>query len=205
MAEILGDPEELMAIVRRTAQQEALSLEAEAQRQIQRKEDEAATEAEKIAAGILAAAQAQAATTRQHQLAQTELAHQHEMLRARQTLLDQVWATAEERLRALVGQADYGAVLERLARHAAQILQPGTVTLAADPQGQELLTAERLATWSADTSVTFVRAQSPAATWGGLIARHADGRRQVDVTFATRLALANDELREQVAQRLEIV
>ncbi|MCB0109288.1 MAG: hypothetical protein KDE53_25370 [Caldilineaceae bacterium] len=205
MAEIIGDPEELMAIVRRTAQQDALSREADAQRQIQRKEAEAATEAKRIAAEILAAAKAEAATTRQQQLAQAELAQQHKLLRARQALLDQVWTAAEEQLHTLVGQAEYDVILERLARRAAQILQPGMITLAADAQGHELLTTERLAAWSAEAGVTFVRAKAPAATWGGLIARHADGRRQVDATFATRLALARDALREQVAQQLEIV
>ncbi len=205
MAEIIGDPEELMAIVRRTAQQEALSREAEAQRQIQRKEAEANAEAKRIAAEILAAAQAEAATTRQQQLAQAELAQQHALLRARQALLDQVWVAAEEQLHTLVGQAEYGEILARLARRAAQILQSGTITLTADPQGHELLTAERLAAWRAATGVTFVRGPTPAATWGGLLARHEDGRRQVDATFATRLALARDALREQVAQRLEIL
>ena len=205
MREILGDPEELMAIIRRTAQHAAINIEAEAQTQAQRQRAKAEAEGEKIRAAMLAAAQARAAETQQRQLAQALLENQHQLLRLRQTLIDQVWPAAEERLRALVQQPDYVTVLEQLALQAAAILRPGVITLAADPQGHELLTPERLANWGAAAQVTFGRATAPAATWGGLMAQHADGRRQVDVTFATRLALAHRDLREQVAQRLEIV
>ncbi|MEZ4657038.1 MAG: hypothetical protein R2911_05655 [Caldilineaceae bacterium] len=42
--------------------------------------------------------------------------------------------------------------------------------------------------------------------WGGLMARHADGRREVDATFATRLALARKpNWSEAVARQLEIL
>ncbi|MEZ4867061.1 MAG: V-type ATP synthase subunit E family protein [Caldilineaceae bacterium] len=205
MAEILGDPEELMAIIRRTAQQEAINLEAEAQRQSQRQHAEAEAEGQQIRADIFAAARTQAEATRQRRLAQAALEQQHALLRTRQALLDQVWAAAETQLRALVNQVDYVTVLQHLALDAAQILQPGAITLASDPQGHALLMPERLAAWAVDGQVTFVRAPTPAPTWGGLVARHADGRRQVDATFATRLKLARRDLREQVARRLEIL
>lgn len=205
MAEILGDPEELMAIIRRTAQQEALNLEAEAQRQIQRKHSEAEASAQLLRDEILAQAQSAAAELRRRQLAQAALENQRQLLQAREAMLEQVWSLAAERLHELVNQPDYVNVLQRLTRVAVERLGSGEIMLAADPVGQQLLTPERLAEWSAEMHCKLLRAASPAATWGGLIARHADGRQQIDASFATRLILARSELREQIAQRLELV
>lgn len=208
MTEILGDPEELMAMIHRKAEQEAINLKAEVQQRSERQRAAAVAEGERIRADILQKAATAVAAARQRQLAQAELENQHRYLQARQALLDQVWHTAEKQLRELTVQPAYLAILQRLALHAAQILGPGTITLASDAHGHALLTADTLTSWGTHAGfagdVTFARATDPLDSWGGLVARHADGRRQVDATFATRLSLARATLNEQVAQRLAI-
>ena len=94
--------------------------------------------------------------------------------------------------------------MHRLALAAAHSLAAATVVLAADPVGHALLAPARLAAWSSTAEVQFRRAAEPAATWGGLIASDDGGRRQIDATFPTRLALAQEELRERVAALLEV-
>ncbi len=204
MPEVLGDLDELLAVIRRTAQQKALNEVAEAQQRAERILQQAQAEAQRIREDTLARARKQAAQERRRRLAQAALEVQHRRLEAREALLNRVWAEAERRLRALPAQPDYPAVLQRLAYLAAGILGTGRITLAADPQGHAALTPERLAAWSQEAGVTFERAPQPADTWGGLIAVHEDGRRQVDATFPTRLELAREELRERVAQALEV-
>ncbi|MEZ4657037.1 MAG: hypothetical protein R2911_05650 [Caldilineaceae bacterium] len=54
-------------------------------------------------------------------------------LRTRQALLDQAWISADGIGRgALTTQPEYGAILQRLVSHAAQISEAGAITLAAD-------------------------------------------------------------------------
>ena len=138
-------------------------------------------------------------------LAQVALEVLRRRLVARELLLDQVWAEAERQLRELPGEALYLEVLHRLALSAARVLGQGAIVLAADAVGHNLLTPPLLAEWSEGVEVCFVRAEQPAPIWGGLLARDVDARRQIDASFATRLALARAELREQVAKVLAIV
>ena len=116
----------------------------------------------------------------------------------REALLDMVWQTAEEHLRDLPEQPAYADVLQQLAVSAAHILESGAIRLSADPVGHRYLTPERLEAWTQeiaqDFPVTFVCAAQPATTWGGLVASEEDGRRQIDATFPTRLALAEEEI-----------
>ncbi|MFN8486018.1 MAG: V-type ATP synthase subunit E family protein [Caldilineaceae bacterium] len=205
MSEVIGDVDELISIIGRTAQQAALNVEVDAQRQAQELLDQAHAEAQQLQAHTLQQAQKQAAEERRRLQAQAALDAQRLRLQTREALLEQVWAAAEQRLHTLPDQADYPRVLRRLALVAAQILGAGTIQLIADPKGHVLLTPAELDTWCVTTSVTFVRAPAPGKQWGGLLAIHEDGRRQVDATFATRLALARTQLREPVAARLEVV
>lgn len=204
MAEIIGDLEELTGLVRRSARQETLGVEADSRRRAKQVRDQADAKAQHLRGEILAVAQSEAVRERQRLLAQVALETQRRLLTEREALLDQVWVAAEQALRALPGQATYAEVLRRLAMAAGRVLGQGPIVLAADPVGHELLTSGRLAEWSTAAQMQFVCAQQPAPIWGGLLARDVDARRQVDASFATRLELARAELREQVAQRLGI-
>ena len=208
MAEVIGNVEDLAAIIRRSAQQQALSEEADARAFAQQKLAEAKTQATQIKEKVMVHAHRQAAVEARRILAQADLDAQHHRLHAREVLLDEVWQAAEQRLRDLPNQPAYASVLQRLAIAAARILGSGTIRLAADPAGHALLTAERLKAWTEEIAqelpVTFVCAAQPATTWGGLVATQEGGRRQVDATFPTRLALAQETLRERVAALLEV-
>jgi vacuolar-type H+-ATPase subunit E/Vma4 len=202
MPAVIGDLEDLTGLVRRTAHQEALEINTAAARAVQRVQEEAKRAAAQVRAEILADASRDLTEERRRQLARVALAAQHEHMTVREELLEQVWAEAERQLRQLVSQPEYPAVLRRLALAAAQVLGPGTILLAADPVGQALLSPLELAGWSEQAQAQFVGAPEPAAIWGGLLAWDADRRRQVDGSFATRLAHARAELRAQVAEML---
>lgn len=204
MPEVLGDVGELVAVIRRTAQQEALNIAAESERQAQAILGKATAQADQIRTSALAQAQSRADQESRRLLARAALAAQRERLQAREELLARIWQSSEQELRALTAQPEYEHVLHRLALAAARSLAAGAVVLAADPVGHALLAPARLAAWSSAAEVQFRRAAEPAATWGGLIASDDGGRRQIDATFPTRLALAQEELRERVAELLEV-
>ena len=204
MPEVIGNLEELTAVILRAAQQKALNEEAEARRNAGRILEQAQAEAQQIREHILAQARKRAEEERRRVLAQATLEAQRQHLQTRENLLNRVWAEAEQRLRALPQQPEYMDVLRRLALLAAQTLGGNRIILAADARGHDLLTPKHLAAWSAEAQVTFQRAAEPAPIWGGLIATHENGRQQVDASFATRLALARQVLRERIAAILEI-
>jgi vacuolar-type H+-ATPase subunit E/Vma4 len=208
MAEVIGNVENLAAIIRRSAQQQALSEEADARSFAQQKLASAKKQAAEIKESMMIQARRQAEEEARRIGAQANLEAQRQRLHAREALLDTVWRSAENRLRDQPKQPAYADLLKRLAVFAAHILGPGSIRLAADPTGHALLTTECLERWTQeiaqDLPVTFVRAAQPAATWGGLVATAEDGRRQVDATFPTRLSLAQESLRERVAALLEV-
>jgi len=205
MPEVVGDVGELAAIVRRTAQQEALNLVAESQQQGQSILAAAQVEAERIRAAALAAAERRAERECRQLHAQAHLEARRQHFLAREQLLEQVWQMAEDRLHALTSTTEYVDILQSLALAAAKKLASDTVTLAADPVGHPLLTPERLDAWSRSAGVHFVRATQALPTFGGLAATDATGRRQIDATFATRLRLVRETLREDVAALLEVL
>ena len=208
MAEVIGNVEDLVAIIRRSAQQQALSEEADTRAFAQEKLAEAKTQAAQIKEDLLGQARRQAEQEKRRIVAQADLDAQRHRLHAREALLEEVWQAAEQNLRDVPGQPHYVNVLQQLAISAAYILGSGAISLSADPIGHALLTSERLETWNQEVAqalpVTFVCAAQPATTWGGLIATGEDGRRQVDATFPTRLVLAQETLRERVAALLEV-
>ena len=208
MAEVIGNVEDLAAIIRRSARQQALSEETDARAFAQKKLAEAKMQAAQIKESVMGQSRRQAEQEKRRIVAQADLDAQRYRLHAREALLQEVWQAAEQRLRDLPNQPAYADVLQRLAISTARVLGSGAIRLAADPAGHALLTPERLEIWNREIAqelpVTFVCAAQPATTWGGLVATDEGGRRQVDATFPTRLALAQETLRERVATLLEV-
>lgn len=204
MAELIGDVDELIGLIRRAATQSVLDAEEEARRQSEEIVAAATEKAHAVQAQAHAAAQRDAEADYRRSLAQADLDLQEEHLHRREALLDRAWTEAETRLHALVDSPGYAVVLQRLAQAAATALGSDPVLLAADAKGHALLTPERLADWSQAAGVRFQRQREPAAIWGGLMAADETERRVVDSSFASRLALAREALREEIADILEL-
>jgi vacuolar-type H+-ATPase subunit E/Vma4 len=205
MSKIIGNLDELISLVHRTARQEELDIIAEANRRAEQTQEEARVAAKQFREELLQRTQQEASSERKIMLARHALAAQHQRIEHRERLIEEVWALAEQQLRDVPTQPGYITVLRSLALRAAAVLHQPTIVLAADAHGHQLLTATRLAEWSADARVQFVQAEAPAAIWGGIIASDSSGRQQVDASFAARLALARQELREAVAAELELL
>jgi vacuolar-type H+-ATPase subunit E/Vma4 len=205
MPELIGDVDELVSLIRRSATQSVLDAREEARQESEAIRKSATEEIEQIQAEANVAAEREAEALHRRALAQAALDIQRQHLQRREALLDSVWDEAERRLRLLVDSPRYVAVLKRLALEAAPVLAADTVVLAADAKGDDLLTPERLAEWGAEAGTTFRRAAQPADTWGGLFAADEAGRRVVDNSFPNRLAFALEELREQVAVLMEML
>jgi vacuolar-type H+-ATPase subunit E/Vma4 len=209
MARMIGDLDGLLTTIQHIARGEAHRIGAEAQQQADDILKQADDETERSRRQILDHAHAQAEAESRRRLAQAVEDAKREYLGVREELLERVWQQAEQRLRSLPGDPDaYAAVLRRLAWVGVNVLGPGEFTLAADPAGHKLLTADRLQAWAADASeafgapVSFERSAQSLDAWGGLLIARKDTRRQVDATFATRLVLAHDEIRDAVFEHM---
>ena len=196
----MGELGGFLAEIRRQAQQRALAIEQEAEKQASAILAETASQIQQSAGEVDRKAARQAEQEARQIRARGELEARRLLLTSRETLLERVWKQAEARLRALVHSPNYRDVLKRLALEAAGELAEREITLAADATGHDLLTPEVLESWSAESGITFRRSAQPAAAWGGLLA--SSGRIQCDNTFATRLALTSKTRREDVFQLL---
>lgn len=200
MAAILGDPEALAAEVSKRAHHRAVEIAEEAGRSAAAILQGAKEESESMRKQSAEAAERQLAALTRRNSARADLEAQRRLVVLREVPIQEVWKTAEEQLRGLVRQPIYLDVLKRCALAAARELGTSELVLAADPVGHELLSPEILDEWSKEASVRFLRAGSPTATWGGLLA--SCGRIRFDGTFPTQFILAQETLREPVFQTL---
>jgi vacuolar-type H+-ATPase subunit E/Vma4 len=199
VAPAFGDLDALLAGIHRQTQQRAIASTTKAQQVASAVLAEAETQAAALREAARVRAGHEAAALEQRLLAQAELEANGVWLRAREELLERVYAQAEVELRARVAESGYARVLERLAVEAVATLSGDTITLHAAPAGHALLTSERLDAWARD-GVRFERAESPADGWGGLIA--LCGRERFDASFGDRLAEGRTRLRERVFAEL---
>ncbi len=200
MEAILGDPEALAAEVSKRAHHRAVEIADEANRRAAAILEGAQQESETLRRESSEAAQRQLDTLVRRNSARAELEAQRRFIVLREAPIDRVWRAADDKLHGLVRQPAYRELLKQCALRAARELGVSELVIAADPVGHELLTGETLDQWSKEAGVRFLRAQEPAATWGGLLA--TCGRRRFDATFPTQLSLAQTTLRERVLQTL---
>jgi len=196
MPEVIGDLEALLAEVHRRTEQRAFGLEQEAKQRVLELLEQADAEAKEAAEVLARQAQGRETELRRQLLAQSELEVKRRLIEAREALLEGVWREAETRLRQLPEDPSYPETLRRLTLAATQELGQKHLLLAADPRGHELLTPQRLAAWSKEADACLERASQAMDSWGGL-QLHC-GRRRYDATFASRLELARQVLREEV-------
>ncbi len=196
MAEILGDPEALVAEVIRHAHHRAAEIAQKANLEAASALESAKRESESIRRESEQAAEQQVAALLRRTAAHAVVEAQRHFMLLREAPIARVWRAAAERLRQLVDQPGYPDVLKRCALRGASELGANELTLAADPAGHRLLSTETLDEWSKQAGVLFRRAPEPATTWGGLLA--VSGRDRFDATFPTQLDMAEAILRERV-------
>ncbi len=209
MPRISGDLNQLETTIEHAGRGEANTRMQEAEARAERIREEARQEADNIRTDLVRQARATSEQQQRRQRSATAQAARRDYLLVREELLAQVWQQAEQHLRQLPDDtAAYTDALRRLTWRAVQTLGPGRLRLAADPKGHELLTGQRLEEWSQaageefDAAVTLERADEPIDAWGGLLVTDTEQRRRVDATFATRLAVARDELRDTIFQHM---
>lgn len=222
MAEIIGNLDTLLTRVQHTARSDADGIQEHAAREADQIREEAERRASESRERILADARQQATRINRHHGARELQREKQRYLETREKLFNEVFRRAEEALRELRDDPErYAEALSRLAVMSVSILGPGTWVVASDERGHELLSDERLRRW-AEPGVSFVRADRPApeavalaasgsrgerpggerSVPGGLVVSDEEGRRTVNASFRARLALAREELREEILGRL---
>ena len=197
MPALLGNLDELVAQVRRRAEQRALVIEhrgeEEAAALLEAATDRARAEAERIAeASTRAAAQVQ----REHQ-AGAGAARRRRELEAREAWLERVWSAAARELADVRLEHD---TLAALARDAAAALGGAEVRLRLDPTSAAGLDAATVAAWASPDGPALVLDPEPLGRGRGLEAR--SGRSAIDATLEGRLELARERQRGEVAEIL---
>ena len=217
MAEIIGNLEQLLTAVQHTAHSDADHLRGDADERARNIRDDAEERASRIRESILGDARAEADEIRRRHAVQMTREARREYLEAREGLLEKVWQGASVRLDEIREDADrYRSVLRCLLFDALALTGGGEYLVASDAKGHELLAEKQLEEWASEAGerlnekIRLVAADEPAPECrgdlrrvaGGLVVSERQGRRRINMSFAARLELARDELREEVARRL---
>lgn len=202
MSDMYGNLDELLASVRRRAEQRALAEQASSEEQAERTLEEARARAETLRAELLEQGRRAAAESCRQCLAVADLERRERRLSARETRLERVFDAARRAL--LDAYADDGLpaeVLRRLALDAVASLPDGDATLQLDAASRAQLDAAEVASWPAGERHAFVLDDEPLEGRHGLVVRV--GRASVDATLEGRLERARAELRGRVARLLQ--
>lgn len=196
MSRVLGDLDDMIARVRRRAEQRALATEASSRAEVRRIGEDAQQRAREARETIRAEGRRNAAQAKRRRLAAAELARRRQALEAREARIEQAFEAAQAMLEEHTHQETYAETLGRLARDGARRLNGERVVVRLDPDAHERFGSEDVASWAEERGPALQRAAEPLKEGHGLVV-HA-GRASVDATFANRLALARTRLRDEV-------
>lgn len=196
MTGLRGNLDELVAQVRRRAEQRALGLEASTEAKAEKILEEGAERAEAIRATIQAEGRHAAEEACRQCLAVADLERRRRRLEAREARLRRVWEAAHERLVELAEGGVDPATLARLARHAARELGSDEVTVRLDEASLNHVSDEDVAGWADEDGPALRRDPEPLPRRHGVIA-HA-GRASIDATLEGRLEQARERLRAEI-------
>jgi vacuolar-type H+-ATPase subunit E/Vma4 len=197
-----GNLDDLLASVRRRAEQRALARRASSEDQAERLLDEASERADTLRTELLEQGRRDAAESCRQCLAVADLERRERRLAAREARLDGVFDDARSAL--LDAYADDGLppeVVRRLALDAASSLPEGEATLLLDRASRARLTPDEVAGWSSDERHAFVLDDATLPDRHGVVVRI--GRASVDATLEGRLERACVELRGRVDRLLQ--
>ena len=188
MSALLGNLDELVAQVRRRAEQRALAIEhrgeEEAKGLLAAADARVQEEVQRIAEGAERAAASERREARRRRRA----------LDAREAQLERVWEAAERALAEVALDHD---TLARLAREAAAALGGEEVRLRLDAASAAGLDDATVAGWREPDGPALVLDPTPLERGRGLEAR--SGRSSIDATLSGRLVAAREHLRGEVA------
>ena len=191
-----GDLDELVAQVRRRAEQRALGLEASTEANAEEILEEAAERAETVRAMIEEEGRRAAEEACRQCLAVADLERRRRRLDAREARLSRVWEAARERLKELAEGGIDPDTLARLARYAAGELGADEVAVRLDDASLADVSEEDVAGWAGQDGPTLRLDPEPLPRRHGVVA-HA-GRASVDATFEGRLEQARERLRAEI-------
>jgi vacuolar-type H+-ATPase subunit E/Vma4 len=193
-----GNLDDLLASVRRRAEQRALVRRASSEEQAERILDEARQRAEAVRAELLEQGRRDAAESCRQCLAVADLERRERRLAAREERLAHVFDAARAALLDAYAKDGLPAeTLRRLALDALASLPEGEATLQLDAASRARLDADEVASWPTGEGHAFVLDDEPLTGRHGLVVRV--GRASVDATLEGRLERARAELRGRVA------
>lgn len=173
--QILGEAQAKAAEIRKQAQAQAAAERAKTL-------ELASAEAERVRRQAIAIAQLKARTVE---------------LEQREKLIENVFATARQKLASVPGSDDYQQITQRLLREALSRLGVPSVRVRVDEETQKILTNDVLEKVSAEMNIK-IQLGEPLRKGTGVIVETEDGRRQYDNTLETRLKRLQDTLRGPV-------
>lgn len=201
MSGLRGNLDELVAQVRRRAEQRALGLEASIEANAEEILEEASERAEAIRATIQEEGRRAAEEACRQCLAVADLERRRRRLEAREARLSRVWQAAHERLLELAEGGIDADTLARMARHAASELGADEVAVRLDEASLDHVGDDDVAGWAEEDGPALRLDPEPLSRRHGVIA-HA-GRASIDATFEGRLEQARERLRPEIDAALK--
>ncbi len=196
MTGLLGNLDDLVAQVRRRAEQRALALTTQTETKASRILEEADERARDAAAAIREQGRRDADEACRQCLAVADLERRRRRLEAREGRLERIWSAAHEELTRRAEGGVAADTLARLARYAAGELGVDEVEVRLDAASRQAVSDEAVAGWAAEDGPELRPSDAALERGHGLIA--VAGRASVDATFEGRLAQARERLRAEV-------
>lgn len=205
--------QKIIAEIQKSAERQIADIRAQAEEKTGAIMEEARAQAAGQEQSILARGEQEARRESQRILAEARIQARRETVRAQESVVQESFAQARERLaRIATGGADgdisYAAVLERLI--AESIISAGTAELEVlvNPRDRSVVTPALLEKIAGQTgselgcTVTLRVADEPLQCSGGVVVRSVDGNLRVENTFESRLARFREDIRTRVAGEL---
>lgn len=190
---IQGLSSAVLSDVRGNAEQTITEAKEKAEQIRKQAADQAAAER----AQILSKASVEADRIRSQAIATTQLKARTAELEERETLLNNVFDAAAQKLVAIKDGNDYEKIAQRLLREAVAQLGAASVKVHADKTTSKFITHSLVESISKELNIK-IKLDEPLTAGTGVVVETEDGHRQYDNTLETRLKRMRDTLRAPV-------
>lgn len=188
----------------KTAEKEK-EIISEAERHKQIKLEEAKRRADESASTITKKAELQAKSEISKYEASAKLKSKYKMLEAKNLLINEVLASAQEQMESIIGKAEYKKVLTRLIVDASKVLSQEKLELILPKNHAshvDIASVEKDIAKETGKKTKITISKETIRSKGGVIIRTLDNSKWVDNTFEARLEMFENKARDKISSIL---
>ena len=184
------------------AEKEAKDIILKAKSQAERILKEGEEEAERRYRRIIKEAEERIKSEEQMKISMFEIESRNRLLRVKESLIEEVFERALNRLREYTLTQEYQGFLLTLISEACERIDSDKLLIQLNKKDHQRLTEGRLNSLSEKMGVELVKSDDFIDCVGGVIVKSSDGKIVVNNTFENRLNMVKDALRAKIAKIL---